>query len=304
MTITGAVRPAVAVAVLAGAGCLRRARRGDAGWPRRRRPTARPAGRLRRRAGAPGGPDRRLRHAGAERRPAAARERLRRRPGDRRGAGARRSTRASPGPTCRCAQIGRDARAGPRRPRARGRRRPRPTDLGMPPLADVPSTRFTLVTAEAPHVREVYAPHRDGGHARQRAHRRAGGGPRASCATCSTSSPAVGSERRRPAPRVLRRPRRWPPSSARGSASGGRRLRASVPEPVPWPGPALPGEPIGRSPTSRCVTATGDEAHGGARRRPADGERAHPVASPRRRPLVGGLPAAAAGRDRLRGPRD
>src|SRR4029453_1962953 len=30
------------------------------------------------------------------------------------------------------------------------------SDLGMPPLADVPSTRFTLVTADATHVREVY----------------------------------------------------------------------------------------------------------------------------------------------------
>jgi hypothetical protein len=32
------------------------------------------------------------------------------------------------------------------------------------------------------------------------------------------------------------------------------------PEPVPWPGPALPGTPLGGLPDVTCVTATGGEA--------------------------------------------
>jgi hypothetical protein len=33
-----------------------------------------------------------------------------------------------------------------------------------------------------------------------------------------------------------------------------------TPQPVPWPGPALPGQPVGPHPDITCVTAAGEEA--------------------------------------------
>jgi hypothetical protein len=135
------------------------------------------------------------------------------------------------------------------------------SDLGRPPIADSPSTRVTLVTAEGTHVREVYALAGYVGEedalegdltAEQRARRAQLRGlltaldlgrqatPQGQVAVEPYAAEAVA---------VIARP--W-------SASQGETAQGSTPEPVPWPGPALPGEPAGGLPDLGCVTATGD----------------------------------------------
>jgi hypothetical protein len=130
-------------------------------------------------------------------------------------------------------------------------------DLGMPPLADVPSTRFTLVTATETSVREVYALTEadglgpDSGLAEEQLAARAELrgfldeltdlpgtlGAAAVSAVAAYEPEAVA---------ALARPWTADPEIVQPESR--------------WPGPALPGEPAGPLPGLGCVTATGDEA--------------------------------------------
>jgi hypothetical protein len=132
-------------------------------------------------------------------------------------------------------------------------------DLGMPPLADVPSTRFTLVTADETYVREVYA------------------------LTETAGMPDSGLTEAQEAARTDLRelldeltglavpedgdpaPQPWTPAVVAAVvrpyvASEADTEQGLVPQPVPWPGPPLPGEPVGPFPDLTCVTALGDQA--------------------------------------------
>jgi hypothetical protein len=130
-------------------------------------------------------------------------------------------------------------------------------DLGMPPLADVPSTRFTLVTASGTSVREVYG------------------------LTETAGMPDSGLTETQQATRQKlldlftqltdlasggkKAPQPWIPVAVAGivrpwTASEEDIAQGLTPEAIGWPGPALPGEPIGALPDLTCVTATGDEA--------------------------------------------
>jgi hypothetical protein len=132
-------------------------------------------------------------------------------------------------------------------------------DLGMPPLADLPSTRFTLVTADATHIREVYG------------------------LTETEGMPDTGlTDAQEAAREELRElfteltdlavaeagedaPESWTPAAVAAvvrpwTASEEDIAQGLTPEPVPWPGPALPGEPLGPLPDLGCAVATGDQA--------------------------------------------
>jgi hypothetical protein len=117
-------------------------------------------------------------------------------------------------------------------------------DLGEPPLADAPTTRFTLVTAEGTTVRDVYA---------------LGETP----ADTVTAEQAEARDRLQELVGTL--------TSVDGEGEGYRpQTVAAVVRPytggdpelpqadVAWPGPELPGTPLGAGPT--CVSATGQQA--------------------------------------------
>jgi hypothetical protein len=132
-------------------------------------------------------------------------------------------------------------------------------DLGTPPLADVPSTRFTLVTPEGTYVRDVYGLTETAGM------------PDAGLTPTQESArqelrdlfarltdqglPEAGDEP----------PVSYAPTAVAGVvrpwiASEEDIAQGLVPEPVPWPGPELPGTPLGPLPDLTCVTVTGAEA--------------------------------------------
>ena len=122
------------------------------------------------------------------------------------------------------------------------------SDLGMPPVADAPSTRFTLVTSEGTYEREVYAlfeapqgsgltPEQEEARGRlsdlQSSLLDAGG-------TATTS---------------------YAPESVAAVVTPWTDPQDGLAQPeLPWSGPALPGEPTGGPPDVSCVTATGAEA--------------------------------------------
>lgn len=132
-------------------------------------------------------------------------------------------------------------------------------DLGTPPLADVTSTRFTLVTAHGTHVREVYG------------------------LTETVGMPVSGLTEAQAAARqelvdLLTAltdlslaqpgddvPASWTPTAVAAivrpwTASDEDIAQGLTPPAMPWPGPALPGEPVGQLPDLGCVVATGDQA--------------------------------------------
>jgi hypothetical protein len=124
------------------------------------------------------------------------------------------------------------------------------SDLGSPPVADAPSTRFTVVTADETYQREVYAlsetPLEGGGLTPDQAAARA---KLTDLFTTLTDTVAGASES-------------YEPDAVAAIASPwidpGDGL---APPETAWPGPALPGEPTGGLPDVGCVTATGDQAH-------------------------------------------
>lgn len=130
-------------------------------------------------------------------------------------------------------------------------------DLGTPPIADATSTRFTLVTAEGRHVREVYALREAAGFpgpggewdsgltADQEAARAA----LSDLLDALTAVPGIGGD----VP--------YQPAAVAAIVSPWIDLDEELSSPqLPWPGPALPGEPTGRPPDVSCVTATGAQA--------------------------------------------
>ncbi|WP_116452688.1 hypothetical protein [Blastococcus litoris] len=129
-------------------------------------------------------------------------------------------------------------------------------DLGTPPIADAPSTRFTLVTEEGTHVREVYALSETAGMP--------GSGltdeQEAARAELLDLFTAVGDLAAGPPA-----PEPWTPDAVAAitrpwTASDEDVAQGLTPEAVAWPGPPLPGEPVGPLPDLGCVTATGEQA--------------------------------------------
>jgi len=123
------------------------------------------------------------------------------------------------------------------------------TDLGTPPIADAPSTRFTVATAAGTTVREVYALGAAGDPALT-PEQQAGRARLADLVTELTDLSAAAAPTGPYEPSTvaaLARPWTAEPDPVLGERAA-----------VPWPGPALPGEPVGADLT--CVVATGDQA--------------------------------------------
>jgi hypothetical protein len=123
------------------------------------------------------------------------------------------------------------------------------SDLGTPPIADAPSTRFTLVSASHTYVREAEALQETPPGA-------AGLTPDQESARAKLSdfltalTGAAGTDTR---------PFRADAVAAVASPWVDPQDGLQQPE-VTWPGPALPGEPTGGLADVGCVTATGDQA--------------------------------------------
>jgi hypothetical protein len=121
-------------------------------------------------------------------------------------------------------------------------------DLGSPPVADAQSTRFTVVTSEATYRREVYAlwetPEGSGLTAEQEEARR-----RLSDLLSSVTDPGGADTST------------YAPDSVAALVTPWVDPQDGLVQPqLPWPGPALPGQPTGGPPDVSCVTATGAEA--------------------------------------------
>jgi hypothetical protein len=125
-------------------------------------------------------------------------------------------------------------------------------DLGTPPVADAPATRFTLVTDQGTSVREVEAlfelPEDSGLTPEQEAAR----AELIGLLDLLTSPEPLGATSPEPyeAGAVAAVVAPWTPPADPAMAQ---------PE-VPWPGPALPGEPLPGGPDLSCVVARGAEA--------------------------------------------
>ena len=130
-------------------------------------------------------------------------------------------------------------------------------DLGTPPVADAPATRFTLVTDEGTTVREVEAlfelPEDSGLTLEQQAAR----GELSGLLDVLTSPEPLGATGPEPyeAEAVAAVVAPWTPPTD----------PALVQPEVPWPGPALPGGPLPSGPLPggpglSCVVARGTEA--------------------------------------------
>lgn len=123
-------------------------------------------------------------------------------------------------------------------------------DLGMPPIADATSTRFTLVTAEGTHVREAYALFESlGADDSLTPEQQAGRAALSELLDALTAPTGGASEGYVPsALAVLARP--WTDSDADPDLPQAE---------VAWPGPALPGEMIEPALGLSCLTVTGTD---------------------------------------------
>jgi hypothetical protein len=125
-------------------------------------------------------------------------------------------------------------------------------DYGMPPVADVPSTRFTVVTQEGTETTEVYA----------LAESTLPGGP----------ADGLSEEQIAARGRMQDLLEQLTPADPTESYEAEAVAAVATPwtdpddgmtaedPPVAWPGPALPGEPLPDSPDLTCVTADGAAA--------------------------------------------
>jgi predicted small lipoprotein YifL len=125
------------------------------------------------------------------------------------------------------------------------------SDLGSPPVADATSTRFTLVTASHTYVREAYAltetPAESEGLTQEQ---RTARGKLSDLADTLTGPTADGADSTS-----------YVPTTIAALASPWSDPQDGLTQPdVAWPGPDLPGEPTGGLPDLTCVTAGGDEA--------------------------------------------
>jgi hypothetical protein len=129
-------------------------------------------------------------------------------------------------------------------------------DLGTPPLADAPSTRFTVVTAEETFVREAYALAEAVGSEGLTEEQRSARAELSSLLDELTrvAQPGDGSPQVYEPSAVAAVVRPWTAPEDDGSG-----LDFAGP-PLPWPGPPLPGEPLGPLPDLTCVTASGEQA--------------------------------------------
>ncbi|WP_299952104.1 hypothetical protein [uncultured Modestobacter sp.] len=125
-------------------------------------------------------------------------------------------------------------------------------DLGSPPLADAPSTRFTLVTDDGPITREVYALQEAEGAGGLTAEQEAARAQlRDLLADLTDLTATLGDDDAAPAP--------YEPAAVAALARPWSAPADDTEQPeLTWPGPELPGEPI--APGVTCVTATGEEA--------------------------------------------
>jgi hypothetical protein len=125
------------------------------------------------------------------------------------------------------------------------------SDLGTPPIADATSTRITVVTASHTYVREAYAltetrSDNTGLTGAQQAARTKLG----SLVDTLSGQTEAGSDS---VP--------YRPEAVAALAAPWSDPQDGLTQPdIAWPGPALPGEPVGGLPDLTCVTATGDQA--------------------------------------------
>jgi hypothetical protein len=126
------------------------------------------------------------------------------------------------------------------------------TDLGTPPVADVPATRFTLVTDQGTTVREVEALVELPGDSGLTPEQQAARGELRGLLEVLTS----------PEPLGATGPEPFEPAAVAAVVTPW----TSPPDPTlvqpeaPWPGPALPGEPLRGGLGLSCVVARGEEA--------------------------------------------
>jgi hypothetical protein len=125
------------------------------------------------------------------------------------------------------------------------------SDLGSPPIADATSTRITLVTASHTYVREAYALTETQGEdtgltAAQRTAR-----TKLSDLVDALTGPTVDAGDSAP----------YAPAAVAVLATPWVDPQDGLTQPdMPWPGPALPGVPMGGRPDLTCATAAGDQA--------------------------------------------
>ncbi|MGY1803474.1 hypothetical protein ACI78T_09340 [Blastococcus sp. SYSU D00922] len=122
-------------------------------------------------------------------------------------------------------------------------------DLGTPPVADAPSTRFTLVTSEGVHEREVYAlwetPPEGSGLTPEQEDAR---GRLSDLLSSLTDAGGADTSS-------------YLPESVAAVVTPWVDPGDGLVQPeLPWAGPALPGEPTSGPPDVSCVTATGADA--------------------------------------------
>jgi len=124
-------------------------------------------------------------------------------------------------------------------------------DLGSPPIADATSTRITLVTAKHTYVREAYAltegatENRGLTEAQRAARAKLGDVLDTLTGPTADSGDTVA----------------YAPTAIAALATPWVDPQDGLAQPeVPWPGPALPGEPLGM-PDLTCATAIGDQEH-------------------------------------------
>jgi len=125
------------------------------------------------------------------------------------------------------------------------------TDYGTPPVTDLPETRFTVSTTDGVRTTTVYALEVDKGlTAEQVAARQKLRDLQNALTDLPTTLGADAAGEERPyEPTAL---------AAVTSPYVGAEEGLEQPE-IAWPGPALPGEPLGSLPDLRCLTVTGDD---------------------------------------------
>ncbi|MEX5269621.1 hypothetical protein [Kocuria sabuli] len=146
-------------------------------------------------------------------------------------------------------------------------------DLGSPPVADLPSTRFTVVTQDETYVREVHALGAEEPPGPPDENGPAGTGTGGEGPDGLTDDQRAARAGLQELVRALGDPASVLPADAVGASEG------YVPEAVagvvtawtdpqselehrsvPWPGPPLPGEPLEPRLGLSCVLATGEQA--------------------------------------------
>ena len=136
-----------------------------------------------------------------------------------------------------------------------------PGDLGRPPIADAPSTRFSLATADGTVVREVYAlaEYRLGADQAESHLTEEQAADRARLRELTTALFEAGQQ---PTGDGRVPVESYVPAAVAAVASPWIDPGDGLAHPEqPWPGPALPGKPVGGSLGVGCVVATGDAAN-------------------------------------------